>query len=113
MVSSLQAIVPYETNKDSIAAADGPSSGAIKRKRGRPRGSKNSKMAIKKPKPYDSNSKVVTSCPSFDTGISEAEGETGNKEVADSVLMRFDAVRRRLCQLKCFKGISTILDIAK
>ncbi|XP_013590786.1 PREDICTED: histone-lysine N-methyltransferase, H3 lysine-9 specific SUVH7-like isoform X2 [Brassica oleracea var. oleracea] len=104
MVSSLQAIVPYETNKDSIAAADGPSSGAIKRKRGRPRGSKNSKMAIKKPKPYDSNSKVVTSCPSFDTGISEAEGETGNKEVADSVLMRFDAVRRRLCQLKCFKG---------
>ncbi|CAF2063334.1 unnamed protein product [Brassica napus] len=104
MVSSLQAIVPYETNKDSIAAADGPSSGAIKRKRGRPRGSKNSKMAIKKPKPYDSNSKVVTSCPSFDTGISEAERETGNKEVADSVLMRFDAVRRRLCQLKCFKG---------
>ncbi|XP_048591964.1 histone-lysine N-methyltransferase, H3 lysine-9 specific SUVH7-like [Brassica napus] len=104
VVSSLQAIVPYETNKDSIAATDGPSSGAIKRKRGRPRGSKNSTMAIQKPKPYDSNSKVVTSCPSFDSGISEAERETGNKEVADSVLMRFDAVRRRLCQLKCFKG---------
>ncbi|KAJ4883992.1 hypothetical protein Rs2_34085 [Raphanus sativus] len=61
-------------------------------------------MAIKKPKPYDPNSRVVTSCPSFDSGISEAEGETGNKEVAESVLMQFDAVRRRLCQLKCVKG---------
>lgn len=107
MDSSLQAIVPYETNKDSTSAADGPGSGAIKIKRGRPRGSKNLKMAIKKPKPYDPNSRVVTSCPSFDSGISEAEGETGNKEVAESVLMQFDAVRRRLCQLKCVKGIFT------
>ncbi|KAJ0256023.1 SET domain-containing protein [Hirschfeldia incana] len=104
VVSSLQAIVPYETNEDSIAAADGPSSGAIKRKRGRPKGSKNLKMPIKKTKPYDPNSKVVTSCPSFESGISEAERETGNKEVADSVLMRFDAVRRRLGQLNCVKG---------
>ncbi|KAL0801200.1 hypothetical protein Bca101_056376 [Brassica carinata] len=108
MVSSLLAIVPYEANKDSIASDDGPSSGAIKRKRGRPKGSKNLKMAIKKPKPYDPNSKVVTSCPSFDSGISEAERETGNKEVAESVLMRFDAVRRRLCQLKCVKGPSLL-----
>lgn len=107
MVSSLLAIVPYETNKDSIASDDGPSSGAIKRKRGRPKGSKNLKMAIKMPKPYDPNSKVVTSCPSFDSGISEAERETGNTEVAESVLMRFDAVRRRLCQQKCIKGIFT------
>ncbi|CAH2037098.1 unnamed protein product [Thlaspi arvense] len=109
MVSPFQSITPFdESDKGSFDAADaGPSTGLVKRGRGRPKGSKNSKVSTKKPKVYDPNSRVVTSCPNFDSELTDAERESGNREIADSVLMRFDAVRRRLCQLECVKGVLT------
>ncbi|ESQ30573.1 hypothetical protein EUTSA_v10012335mg, partial [Eutrema salsugineum] len=59
---------------------------------------------MKKQKIYAPNSKMVTSNLNFNSGITESERETGNQEVADLVLMRFDSVRRLLCQLDCRKG---------
>ncbi|KAF8051479.1 hypothetical protein N665_1717s0013 [Sinapis alba] len=84
--------------------------GPSKRERGRPNGSENSKnekTPMKKPKTYQPEDRTVISCPSFDVMITEEEKENGNQEVVDSVLMRFDGVRRRLGQVNCAKAVLT------
>ncbi|ESQ38485.1 hypothetical protein EUTSA_v10029323mg [Eutrema salsugineum] len=85
----------------------GPSIGVIKKGRGRPKGSKNVKGSLKKQKTYAANSRVVISNPNFNSGITEAERENGNQEVAYLVLLRFESLRRRLCQLNCGKSVLT------
>ncbi|AEC07623.1 SET domain group 21 [Arabidopsis thaliana] len=90
---------PKAYDNNSTDASAGPSSGLGKRRCGRPKGLKNRSRKPKKPKADDPNSKMVISCPDFDSRITEAERESGNQEIVDSILMRFDAVRRRLCQL--------------
>ncbi|ESQ51251.1 hypothetical protein EUTSA_v10017698mg [Eutrema salsugineum] len=108
IVTPLQTITPFEdSNTESLASDAGPSTGLVKRGRDRPKGSKNMKISMKKQKTYATNSKVVTSNRNFNSGITEAERETGNQEVVDSVLMRFESVRRRLCQLDYKKSVLT------
>ncbi|KAL0694742.1 hypothetical protein Bca4012_061922 [Brassica carinata] len=104
------AIVPYDYSNinNSLAYYDvAPSSGPLKRGRGRPKGSKNANAPVKKPKPHNPEDKMVISCPSFDARITEEEKENGNQELVESVLMRFDAVRRRLGQVNCGKAVLT------
>ncbi|KAJ4916058.1 hypothetical protein Rs2_01608 [Raphanus sativus] len=104
------AIVPYDysNNNNSLADDDvAPSSGLIKRGRGRPKGSKSAKTPMKKLKSHDPEDKTVVSCPTLDVMITEEEKENGNQELVDSVLMRFDAVRRRLVQVNCGKAVLT------
>lgn len=105
IVTPLQTI--KHSNNDSYNEDVGPSTGPKKRGRGRPKGTKNSTTTTKKPKPDDPNSKIIISCRRFDSGITEAERETGNQELVDSVLMRFDAVRRRLLQINYAKDVVT------
>ncbi|CAL9215377.1 unnamed protein product [Arabidopsis halleri] len=102
MVTPLNTIRPIDdSNNNSNDAGVGPSTVPAKRGRGRPKGSKNSTSTErKKTKVYDPNSLRVTSfLGNFDSEITDAERENGNQELVDSVMMRFDAVRRRLCQL--------------
>ncbi|KAG7654663.1 unnamed protein product [Arabidopsis thaliana] len=109
MVIPLNTIRPSDdSSNNSCDAGAGPSTGPVKRGRGRPKGSKNSTSTEpKKPKVYDPNSLKVTSRGNFDSEITEAETETGNQEIVDSVMMRFDAVRRRLCQINHPEDILT------
>ncbi|CAE5957792.1 unnamed protein product [Arabidopsis arenosa] len=103
MAIPLNSIRPTDdSNNNSYDAGVGPSTGPAKRGRGRPKGSKNSTSTKpKKTKVYDPNSLRVTSdlLGNFDSEITDAERENGNQELVDAVMMRFDAVRRRLCQL--------------
>ncbi|KAL1198797.1 Histone-lysine N-methyltransferase, H3 lysine-9 specific SUVH8 [Cardamine amara subsp. amara] len=48
---------------------------------------------------------TIIPSPIFDSGIIEAERESGNQDLVDSVLMRFDAVRRRLLQINYAKDV--------
>ncbi|KFK22477.1 hypothetical protein AALP_AAs51045U000100, partial [Arabis alpina] len=95
-----EAIVPYvgSNNNSSDAHDDDPITTLTKPKRrpGRPKGS----PSKKKPKIPDPKMKLVKSCPNFDSGITEEEKQNGNKELVDSVLIRFDALRRRFKQLE-------------
>ncbi|OAP07290.1 hypothetical protein AXX17_AT2G09070 [Arabidopsis thaliana] len=90
---------PKAYDNNSTDASAGPSSGPGKRRCGRSKGLKNRSRKPKKPIADDPNSKMVISCPDFDSRITEAERESGNQEIVDSILMRFDVVRRWLCQL--------------
>ncbi|ESQ38493.1 hypothetical protein EUTSA_v10029360mg [Eutrema salsugineum] len=108
MVMTVQTITPFnDSNKDFFPSDAGPSIGVIKKGRGRPKGSKNVKGSLKKQKTYAANSRVVISNPNFNSGITEAEKENGNQEVVNLVLMRFESLRRRLCQLNCGKSVLT------
>ncbi|CAN8304878.1 unnamed protein product [Cochlearia groenlandica] len=147
MVTSL-AMVPYgyNFNNDNAAAEAGPSTGPIKRGRGRPIGSKNKisktatkkrktpetdgeiakpspklgrpkgaknkkpKTATKEEKTTDPERRLIRSCPShFDSGITQEELRDGFQEVVDSVLMKADAVRRRLYQVNSKWAINAVI----
>ncbi|CAE6007208.1 unnamed protein product [Arabidopsis arenosa] len=104
MVTPLQTIRPSDdSNNNCYDVGAGPSTVPVKRGRGRPKGSKKPK----KPKTDDPNSRMVESCSDFESRITEVERETGNQEIVGSVLKRFDAVRRRLCQLNHPKHLLT------
>ncbi|KAL0813651.1 hypothetical protein Bca101_070094 [Brassica carinata] len=104
VATNLQAIVPYDhLDNNSLADDDAaPSSDAIKRGRGRPKGS-----SVKKLKPNNPDDKMVIFCPSFDSMITEEEKENGNEELVDSVRMRFNAVCRRLGHVSSEKAVVT------
>ncbi|KAL0704448.1 hypothetical protein Bca4012_070873 [Brassica carinata] len=104
VATNLQAIVPYDHSDNNSLADDdaAPSSDAIKRGRGRPKGS-----SVKKLKPNNPNDKMVIFCPSFDSMITEEEKENGNEELVDSVRMRFNAVCRRLGHVSSEKAVVT------
>ena len=78
VATNLQAIVPYDHSDNNSLADDdaAPSSDAIKRGRGRPKGS-----SVKKLKPNNPDDKMVIFCPSFDSMITEEEKENGNEEL--------------------------------
>ncbi|VVA91699.1 unnamed protein product [Arabis nemorensis] len=86
---------PVAANAD----ADPTTVPVLEKKRGRPKGSPNPKTSNKKPKTDDPARRFVKSCPNLNSEITDAERANGNKELVDSVLMRFDAVRRRSSQL--------------
>ncbi|CAN6804213.1 unnamed protein product [Brassica oleracea] len=104
VATNLQAIVPYDHSDNNSLADDdaAPSSDAIKRGRGRPKGS-----SMKKLKPNNPDDKMVIFCPSFDSMIIEEEKENGNEELVDSVRMRFNAVCRRLGHVSSEKAVVT------
>ncbi|WZZ57891.1 hypothetical protein YC2023_057998 [Brassica napus] len=104
VATNLQAIVPYDHSDNNSLADDdaAPSSDAIKRGRGRPKGS-----SVKKLKPNNPDDKMVIFCPSFDSMITEEEKENGNEELVDSVRMRFNAVCRRLGHVSSEKAVVT------
>ncbi|KAJ0255685.1 Histone-lysine N-methyltransferase [Hirschfeldia incana] len=86
--------------KGSTTVSNGASSSSgIKRGAGRPKGASNAK---KKDKTNLAVQVVVKR--DFDSGISAAEREDGNCDLVSSVLMRFDAVRRRLTQVEYGKN---------
>ncbi|CAE6007326.1 unnamed protein product [Arabidopsis arenosa] len=108
MVSPPPTLMVFDDfNNNSYDGGAGPSTGPRKRGRGRPKGSRNGTRKPKKPKAYDPNSKLIKSCPKFESGITKAERESGNLEIVASVLMRFDAIRRRLHQVNQPKDILT------
>jgi len=104
VATNLQAIVPYDHSDNNSLADDdaAPSSDAIKRGRGRPKGS-----SVKKLKPNNPDDKMVIFCPSFGSMITEEEKENGNEELVDSVRMRFNAVCRRLGHVSSEKAVVT------
>ncbi|XP_010479112.1 PREDICTED: histone-lysine N-methyltransferase, H3 lysine-9 specific SUVH7-like [Camelina sativa] len=108
-VTPLQTVRPSDDVNNYLYGV-GSSTAPEKKGRGRPKGSKNVKTPAKKPNTEDPNSKKVLSPRNFDSGITETERETGNHEIVEVVLMRFDAVRRRFCQLNLQKGILTTAD---
>ncbi|XP_019091013.1 PREDICTED: histone-lysine N-methyltransferase, H3 lysine-9 specific SUVH7-like [Camelina sativa] len=113
MITPLQIIRPScGVNDCSIDVAAGSSTASEKRRPGRPKGSKNKNPtpSTKKSKTEDPNSRKITDIKNFDSGITEAENDTGNRELVESVLTRFDAVRRKFCQEKLAKGILTTAD---
>ncbi|XP_010480521.1 PREDICTED: histone-lysine N-methyltransferase, H3 lysine-9 specific SUVH7-like [Camelina sativa] len=99
-------------NDYSIDVAAGSSTAPEKRRPGRPKGSKNKNPtpSTKKPKTEDPNSRKIPDIKNFDSGITEGENDNGNRALVESVLMRFDAVRRKFCQEKLGKGILTTAD---
>ncbi|KFK29661.1 hypothetical protein AALP_AA7G162400 [Arabis alpina] len=81
------------TSRASAGAGAGHSNGPVKRGRGRSKASDGSRKVVK-----NIYSKSITSIPNFQGGISQEDCRIGNAELANNLLMRFDAVRRRLCQ---------------
>lgn len=94
---------PTETNGPS-------SSSGTKRGVGRPKGPSSVKKKEKKTVANEPNLdvQVVKRFSSdFDSGISPAEREDGNAYLVSSVLMRYDAVRRRLSQVEFAKAATS------
>ncbi|CAN6804308.1 unnamed protein product [Brassica oleracea var. botrytis] len=89
----------------TTTASNGPSS-STGAKRGRPKGSSNAKKKDKTvPQEPTLDVQVVKRFSGvFDSGISAAEREDGNVDLVSTVLMRFDAVRRRLSQVEYAKA---------
>ncbi|ESQ37470.1 hypothetical protein EUTSA_v10002891mg, partial [Eutrema salsugineum] len=85
------------SNNDTSAADAGPSSGPLKRGRGRPKGSQNSKKSKR-------SNRLIKSIPFFQGNINKVNQETGNDELVSSLMIRFNAVRRRLSQVKNVRG---------
>ncbi|CAF2198085.1 histone-lysine N-methyltransferase, H3 lysine-9 specific SUVH3 [Brassica napus] len=81
--------------RNAVSIAPSSSSSGTKRGAGRPKGTGNAK---KKEKTSLDVVQVVKR--DFDSGISAPEREDGNTDLVSSVLMRFDAVRRRLSQVE-------------
>ncbi|ESQ30568.1 hypothetical protein EUTSA_v10012220mg [Eutrema salsugineum] len=81
------------SNNDNSPADVGPSSGPLKRGRGRPKGSQNSKKSKQ-------SDRLIKWVPLFQGSINKVNQETGNDELVSSLMMRFNAVRRRLSQVK-------------
>ncbi|KAL4277923.1 hypothetical protein GQ457_03G028440 [Hibiscus cannabinus] len=54
----------------------------------------------KKPKRRKDSESVLTSLMNFNPGISLSERDDGNRELVESVLLRFDALRRKLSQME-------------
>ncbi|KAL1194108.1 Histone-lysine N-methyltransferase, H3 lysine-9 specific SUVH3 [Cardamine amara subsp. amara] len=90
------------------STSNGPSSSSgTKRGVGRPKGTSTLKKKEKKTVTKDPNldTQVVKRFSAdYDSGISVAEREDGNGYLVSSVLMRFDAVRRRLSQVEYGKA---------
>ncbi|XP_027341757.1 histone-lysine N-methyltransferase, H3 lysine-9 specific SUVH1-like [Abrus precatorius] len=83
---------------DTSATVEGDTSG--KKKRGRPR-------LNKSPEKNDKISQESHVDVSALVGISPAQRDDGSREVVNLVLMTFDALRRRLCQLEEAKELSS------
>ncbi|KFK23265.1 hypothetical protein AALP_AAs62908U000100 [Arabis alpina] len=82
------------SNNVSAAASDaGPSNRRRTRRGRRSRASDSPKKVVKN---IYQNS--IMSIPNFQGGISQGDRDTGNGELVNSLMMRFDAVRRRLRQ---------------
>ncbi|CAN8239613.1 unnamed protein product [Cochlearia groenlandica] len=91
---------PTETNGPSSSNA------GAKRGIGRPKGtSSSSKKKAKISKDPNLDVQVVKG--GFDSGISVAEREDGNEDLVSSVLMRYDAIRRRLSQVEYAKAATS------
>ncbi|ESQ30564.1 hypothetical protein EUTSA_v10012393mg [Eutrema salsugineum] len=95
------------SNNVTSTADVGPSSGPLKRGRGRPKGSQNSKKSKQ-------SDRLIKWVPLFQGSINKVNQETGNDELVSSLMMRFNAVRRRLSQVKNVRGeVSTALRTFK
>ncbi|KAJ4875003.1 hypothetical protein Rs2_40021 [Raphanus sativus] len=93
--------------KGAAAVSNGPSnSSGTKRGAGRPKGASNAKKKDRTVLREPSLAVQVVKR-DFDSGISAAEREDGNGDLVSSVLMRFDAVRRRLIQVECGKTVTS------
>ncbi|KAJ4884445.1 hypothetical protein Rs2_34538 [Raphanus sativus] len=101
-------VPPLQSYRTPTTASNGPSS-STGAKRGRPKGSGNAKKKDKTvPKEPSLEVQVVKRFSGvFDSGISAAEREDGNGDLVSSVLMRFDAVRRRLSQVEYAKAATS------
>ncbi|XP_010540062.1 PREDICTED: histone-lysine N-methyltransferase, H3 lysine-9 specific SUVH3-like [Tarenaya hassleriana] len=101
------AFVPPLRSFREPTVSNGPSSSGglsgSKRGYGRPKGSTNlkkkEKKAVNKGPGSPASRQEESSNQNFDSGITVAEREDGNREIVLSVLARFDAVKRRLNQL--------------
>ncbi|ESQ30563.1 hypothetical protein EUTSA_v10012167mg [Eutrema salsugineum] len=95
------------SNNVTSTADVGPSSVPLKRGRGRPKGSQNSKKSKQ-------SDRLIKWVPLFQGSINKVNQETGNDELVSSLMMRFNAVRRRLSQVKNVRGeVSTALRTFK
>lgn len=102
--------VPPLRSYRTPTVSNGPSSSSgTKRGVGRPKGTSSAKKK-EKTVPKDPNLDVQVGKrfgADFESGISVAEREDGNKDLVSSVLMRFDAVRRRLSQIEYAKAATS------
>ncbi|KFK23562.1 hypothetical protein AALP_AAs41881U000700 [Arabis alpina] len=95
----LPMVAPFPSFRPSAAG-----SGPVKRGRGRPRGTNNSKRPfatsynVSSASASTSGASAGAGAGHSNGGISQEDCRTGNAELVNSLLMRFDAVRRRLCQ---------------
>ncbi|KAF8089367.1 hypothetical protein N665_0508s0015 [Sinapis alba] len=98
-------VPPLRSYRTPTTVSNGPSSSSGA-KRGRPKGSGNAKKKDKTvPNEPTLDGQVVKRLSGvFDSGISVAEREDGNGDLVSCVLMRFDAVRRRLSQVEYAKA---------
>ncbi|KAF8045726.1 hypothetical protein N665_4500s0001, partial [Sinapis alba] len=98
-------VPPLRSYRTPTTVSNGPSS-STGAKRGRPKGSGNAKKKDKTvPNEPTLDGQVVKRFSGvFDSGISVAEREDGNGDLVSCVLMRFDAVRRRLSQVEYAKA---------
>ncbi|KAF8111301.1 hypothetical protein N665_0076s0281 [Sinapis alba] len=93
-------VTPLQSYREPTTVSNGPSSSSGgKRGAGRPKGASNAKKKDKTA-PKEPSLEVQVVKRDFDSGISVAEREDGNSDLVSSVLMRFDAVRRRLSQVE-------------
>ncbi|ESQ27879.1 hypothetical protein EUTSA_v10018201mg [Eutrema salsugineum] len=103
-------VPPLRSYGTPTVSNDPSSSSGTKRKVGRPKGSTGAKKKQEKSVPKEPNLDVQVVkrfSADFDSGISVAEREDGNEELVSSVLMRFDAVRRRLSQVEYAKAATS------
>nr|AAK28968.1 SUVH3 [Arabidopsis thaliana] len=107
----IPSFVPPLRSYRTPTKTNGPSSSSgTKRGVGRPKGTTSVKKKEKKTVANEPNLdvQVVKKFSSdFDSGISAAEREDGNAYLVSSVLMRFDAVRRRLSQVEFTKSATS------
>uniref|UniRef100_A0A1J3DE63 Histone-lysine N-methyltransferase, H3 lysine-9 specific SUVH3 n=1 Tax=Noccaea caerulescens TaxID=107243 RepID=A0A1J3DE63_NOCCA len=101
-------VAPLRSYRTPTVVSNGPSSSSTATKRGvgRPKGSTNAKKKEKTvPEEPNLDIQVVKRFSTdYDSGISVADREDGNGDLVSSVLMRYDAVRRRLGQVEYGKA---------